>query len=232
MCKPPDDSGSWLACGRSCVEISAHRRSALAMMKAALLVAAALLPCSAGSEAIEETGDVRGRTLLELEEHDDDGYNALHRAATAGDAAIVGQLLEAGVDPSIRSKDEQFSIKDGTTALALAANRGHLDVVSLLLSWNADVNLSGPLVLAASNGHTDVLSLLLDAGAEINLQSGEMNGATALGAACMMGQADAVELLIEAGADVSIKDVRRCCSKAQSPCLPREHTAPCAMARR
>jgi len=53
------------------------------------------------------------------------GRTALWYAALYGDRVILRALLEAGADKSIRDRD-------GVTSQAIAARKGHTDVVKLL----------------------------------------------------------------------------------------------------
>ena len=54
----------------------------------------------------------------------------------------------------------------GATALIVAADRGHLEVVRLLIEAGADANVA--IAIAAQNGHLEVVELLLQAGADKN----------------------------------------------------------------
>ena len=60
---------------------------------------------------------------------------AIHQAAQSGHFEIVKMLLESGADHDAREGD-------GKTALWLAANEGSNDIVSLLLSRNALINVT------------------------------------------------------------------------------------------
>ncbi len=90
--------------------------------------------------------------------------DALHAAARAGAIERVRELLDSGVP--VNAENEY-----GTTALFFAADRGHLDLVLLLLERGADPDLSDrfygatPMVWALTNEHTDVAALLLRHGA-------------------------------------------------------------------
>eukprot|EP00952_Eustigmatos_sp_NYUAD-ZCMA_P012158 48928-Eustigmatos_ZCMA.PRE.1 len=68
------------------------------------------------------------------------------------------------------------TIKDGMTALYIAAERGFEDVIQVLLSNRAHVNIprddgTTPLLVASSNGHAKIVARLLDAGADVNAAS-------------------------------------------------------------
>jgi ankyrin repeat protein len=80
-------------------------------------------------------------------------------AASGSNHETVRVLLEAGADPNIRDKVEQF------TALMFAAAEGQLEVVQTLLDHRADVTLRDvdgdtALDFASQNGHSDVARLL------------------------------------------------------------------------
>ena len=86
-------------------------------------------------------------------------------AARAGDAARVSRALERGADVNARSRY-------GATALTFAADKGHLDVVRLLLDKGAEADLQDTfykfraLDMAVMNNHTPVALLLLQRGAK------------------------------------------------------------------
>ena len=71
--------------------------------------------------------------------------DALSDAARKGDAAAVKKLLDDGVDVNTKFRYDR-------TALSFAADRGHVEVVKVLLAHNADVTISGngEVQLAAS----------------------------------------------------------------------------------
>jgi outer membrane protein assembly factor BamB len=86
---------------------------------------------------------------------------ALANAARSGDTAQVAALLDKGVDVNAKGRY-------GATALFFAADKGHLDVVKLLVARGADINIQDtfyrtrPINWALENGHTDVAIFLLD----------------------------------------------------------------------
>lgn len=99
-------------------------------------------------------------------------------AARKGDAAAVKALLDKGVN--VNSKTRY-----GATALSYACDKGHVEVIKLLIERGADVNVTDtfygevPLGWALSHGHVEVVKLLLDKGAagiERALMSGVQDG--------------------------------------------------------
>jgi ankyrin repeat protein len=85
-------------------------------------------------------------------------------AARKGDAVAVKAHLDAGVDVNAKTRY-------GATALSYACDKGHVEVVKLLIERGADVNVKDtfygevPLGWALSHGHAQVVKLLLDKGA-------------------------------------------------------------------
>lgn len=94
---------------------------------------------------------------------------ALARAAEAGDAERVGELLAGGAPADAR-------LEGGATALMRAAARGYADVARVLLDAGADVNARRgdgftPLVLAVFFGHEEVVRLLVGRGADVSART-------------------------------------------------------------
>ncbi len=146
----------------------------------------------------------------------------LWAAARKGDAKAVKELLAKGADVNAK-------FRYGATALSYACDRGHLEVVKLLVENGADLNVrdtfygASPLSWAASKGHADLVRYLLDKGADAGkdaaLRMGISGGHTdiveaalkrggfspealtaALAQATKAGRAEIVELLKKAGA--------------------------------
>ncbi|KAF7525381.1 hypothetical protein PCG10_004862 [Penicillium crustosum] len=90
--------------------------------------------------------------------------------------------------------------KDGKTALHLAAEEGHGDVLWYLLKQGAsvaarDVEKRTAFVLAAESGHSGLLKCLREYGADINAR--DINGDTAFLSAAKYGRLDAVKEIFE-----------------------------------
>ncbi len=125
--------------------------------------------------------------------------------------ATENKLLQIAKD---RIAKNQIDVKDknGCTILSLAAIRGYLKVVKLLLDKGAHIHLADkdkktPLHLAAENGKTEVVRLLLSHNKrDVNtLDSWER---TPLHWAARYGHMDIVILLIGDGANVNAKTHR------------------------
>jgi ankyrin repeat protein len=92
----------------------------------------------------------------------------LFEAAQRGDIALVEELLREGADPSTHS---------GSAApLVIAADKGHIDIVRLLIQAGANINddqsfYPTALICASIRGYAPIVRLLLDAGADTSLHS-------------------------------------------------------------
>ncbi|KAF8421045.1 ankyrin repeat-containing domain protein [Tirmania nivea] len=91
------------------------------------------------------------------------------------------------------------------TALSLAAFKGNVNIVSLLLGRGAGINIAASMglrwALAASSPRNEkIVKLLLDRKANINVMGGKYG--TALGAAAYFEEEAIVSLLLEKGAEV------------------------------
>lgn len=95
------------------------------------------------------------------------------------------------------------------TTISLATERGHEDLVRLLLQRSAHVDqksgwLDAPLLHAAMQGSEAIVRLLLERGA--NVQPSRQGCQTPLSNAAAGGHVAVVKLLLEKGADVESKD--------------------------
>src|SRR5262245_66366162 len=93
------------------------------------------------------------------------GADALLDAARTGDRARVASLLDSGVSVNAATRY-------GVSALGFAAERGHFDIVRLLVERGADVNVadsfygSRPIDFALRNGRLDIAIYLLEHGSQ------------------------------------------------------------------
>ena len=138
---------------------------------------------------------------------------SIHDAAQSGDIEAVKGFLAAGMD--VNAIDENR----GMTALVYAVDKGHKEIVEILISEGADVNVMvsndegvggfTPLFVAAQSGHAEVAGLLVANGAEVNVKLINDEGkvsCTPLFFAARSGHTEVAELLIANGSEINAKD--------------------------
>lgn len=137
------------------------------------------------------SSDVAGRTLLMA-------------AAELGNANAVKLLLSHGAKVNARDR-LSYHDQGGSTALHRAARYQHHEIVRLLITSKADLNVcdkNGQTALhwAAENGDLPMTQLLLDAGANPDRSC---RTSTSLSTAVVLGHIDIVRLLLSKGAQLS-----------------------------
>ncbi|XP_012688345.1 transient receptor potential cation channel, subfamily N, member 1 [Clupea harengus] len=123
----------------------------------------------------------------------------LHYCARVGNTAVLQEILR-GVAASCLQMAVNKHAKNGWSPLLLAAERGHLEVVRMLLQNHARVDVfdedgKAALHLAAENGHEDIADLLLAHKAFVNAKT--KLGLTPLHLAAQNGSTHLVRLLVE-----------------------------------
>lgn len=137
--------------------------------------------------------------LCQVNLQDEEGYTALHHAASKGHVGVVTMLLRS---PSTKV---DIPSKTQVTPLWLAASDGHCDVVRVLAERQADLEAREsytqrtPLLQAASRGHRAVIDFLVYSA--VNLEAEDIGGRTPLSWAITNENLDTVELLLERGAN-------------------------------
>lgn len=128
-------------------------------------------------------------------------------SVAAGDRASVQELLRAhpALAKAVQEKDSHGML-DRSTALHVAAEKGHPDIAEDLLAAGADVNARDfvkqtPLMAAARAGEMHVVKFLLEKGADPNLAASE--DFTALMYAARNGSLACAELLLDHGAQIN-----------------------------
>ena len=162
-------------------------------------------------------------------------YDDFFIAIRNDNAGTVQDLLQRGFDPNTRDakgntglaiamQEQSFKAartllavpaleidavnRAGESALMLAALKGDLGGMGLLLERGARVNQPGwsALHYAATGPEAQAVRLLLDRGAEVNAAS--PNGSTPLMMAAQYGTETSVKLLLDRGADVKLRNQR------------------------
>jgi ankyrin repeat protein len=162
------------------------------------------------------------------------GGSAVMFAAAGGHVESARQLMELGANikdiarsqPGYVEKLQQMIDDgqvqdddphvDGVTALHVAAQGGHLEMVTLLLEAGADVahvddSGSTPLVLAVQGNYGEVASALVEGGSDPNTPYVDDEGGShnLLFDAIMVENEEFALLLIQKGADISHKDEKK-----------------------
>jgi len=124
-------------------------------------------------------------------------------AASRGDLKRIEKILKEG-KVGINGNHQY-----GNTALILASQNGHIEIVKSLLAKGANINeknLYGitALIWAISEGHIEVVKSLLANGANVNEK--DKYGTTALIEASSNGHIEIVKSLLANGANVNEKD--------------------------
>ncbi|KAL5457261.1 hypothetical protein EMCRGX_G034508 [Ephydatia muelleri] len=134
---------------------------------------------------------------------DDDSYTPLLTAASLGEVEAFRALME---DPHVQLDAVD---KKGKSAVFLAAEEGHVDILECLLSHpigaklcsTADAAQNTPLHIAAREGKLDVVSILLRIGVQVDARN-EVNK-TPIHLAAENGHAAVVARLIEHDPDTA-----------------------------
>jgi len=139
------------------------------------------------------------RRGMDVNTTDPQGSSLLLIAARTGNAKLAKFLIDNRANPERRNRY-------GDTPLMIASMLGHTDIVRLLLDRKAETNHTGwnPLHYAAFENRAEIITLLVSAGADINLKA--PNTHTALMLAAKRGHMESVRVLIGLGADASISD--------------------------
>ncbi|EWZ85352.1 hypothetical protein FOWG_11854 [Fusarium oxysporum f. sp. lycopersici MN25] len=147
------------------------------------------------AKAIVEGGACKDETNAQ-------GWTLLMNACRKGHAEIARWLVDEGADIHVTAKRE--------TAISLASENGHVEIVDLLLKAGAHSDACGLeglpiLCLAVDHGHLDVVRLLLDKGADVDCQ--DHDGWRPLHFAAQREHSEALmEELLNHGADIHAVD--------------------------
>jgi ankyrin repeat protein len=145
---------------------------------------------------------------------DGDGVTPLMQASLQGYLNVVQQLLQVVGNPGLEEGDRY-----GRTTLHHAAEGGHADVMSYLLSHGAQANIRDgqgmtPLMMASWEGHIGGLQKLLSVVGDEGLADTDENGWKALHYAADGDHGEVVKFLVSKGAQANSKN-----NKGQTPLM-------------
>jgi ankyrin repeat protein len=134
-----------------------------------------------------------------------DQISPLHQAVLSADDAAAERLIRSGADVNLASRY-------GVTPLSLAAQRGHSELIDLLLKAGASVKTAEAklpegqtlLMHAARTGNVASVKALIAAGSSVNARE-TRTGTTAAVWAATGSHAGAIRVLAEAGADLNVQ---------------------------
>lgn len=134
----------------------------------------------------------------------------LHLTARFGLLFLTEELLRVAGGASSEFVDSQDGV--GSTPLAVAAAKGHVEVVTLLLARNdvdpnrRDINRRTPFSYAAERGHETVVKILL-AQDDVDIEAKDYKGRTPLSFAAEKGHEMVVKMLLaQDDVDIAAKD--------------------------
>ena len=143
---------------------------------------------------------------------------ARYRATPLHCAAEEGNLEEVKHQLQKSYQDLDVRNKSGKTALNLAADKGHTQVVKTLVEAGAAKDIQDEdgctaMIWAARRRHVDVLKILIHAKASLDLQASKKwnpnrcgEGSSPLIISSMRGMTEGVQALVDAGAQTELRD--------------------------
>jgi ankyrin repeat protein len=147
-----------------------------------------------------------GEPITDVNDRRADGSTPLQWAVYEGDVAEAKRLLDAGADVTLTNSY-------GISAMSLAAEVAHTELLRLLLEAGADADSPNPegqtaLMAVARTGNVEAARLLLDHGATVDARE-NWGGQTALMWASARRHPQMMALLVSAGADVDARSTHR-----------------------
>ena len=141
----------------------------------------------------------------DIEVKDKEGRSPLHRVSVLGNFAIVKMLVKAGAGVCVTDTEGDTCLTLAAYFGHTQTVRYLVSVPEVDVNHSADDNFTA-LHVAAQENHAEVVEVLIDAGADIEAKNEK--GSSPLHRACSEGALDTVKLLVKAGAGVRVADNR------------------------
>ena len=139
----------------------------------------------------------------DIEVKDKEGRSPLHRVSILGNFAIVKMLVKAGAGVCVTDTEGDTCLTLAAYHGHTETVRYLVSVPEVDVNHSEDENFTA-LHIAAQNNHAEVVEVLIDAGADIEAK--DEDGSSPLHCACRRGALNAVKLLVKAGAEVCVTD--------------------------
>jgi ankyrin repeat protein len=125
-------------------------------------------------------------------------YDAFFDQIRKGNLKFVSLFLDAGFNANHVNEELESPIK-------IAVEKGHNDIVKLLLLKGAYVNTGDctPLMIAIEKGNTDTVEILLKYSVDIDVNDTGIHNEIALHHACQKQRYEIAEMLIKAGSKLN-----------------------------
>ncbi|KKZ68567.1 hypothetical protein EMCG_01016 [[Emmonsia] crescens] len=148
------------------------------------------------NRAVYATSLIRVPQIRKKYASGDPPSDALHLVVVNKDRDAATRLITNGYEINKLNKQ-------GVCALYYTCELGHIQIVSLLMDYRADVNVAGgdhgsPLQAASANGHEGIVQMLLEHGADVDVACGLYG--SPLQAASARGHERIVQMLLDQGA--------------------------------
>jgi len=145
--------------------------------------------------------------------HPDFGDTALHLATDFGNYDVAAIILSAAAQSEADHMIANLTNEEKKTPLHVAAFRGYLELIELLLHHGATIETKDELDQTALHvcsaaGHRECLAALLDQGGDHLLEYPDLGGNTALHHAAQGGHWHCIKLLLETAADCMVRNAR------------------------
>ena len=141
---------------------------------------------------------------VDIDSQDDNGFSPLIEASINNHTKVVKYLVQKGANIKLK-------VKSGAHAAYIAAQKGHLNILTILVqNTPVVIDLKGdngrtPLGRAARKGHLNVVKYILSH-PQVDIESQDDNGFSPLMEASFYNHIEVVKYLVQKGAKIQVKN--------------------------